>query len=395
MTSPDGGWLEGPRRLSFEARLLARVLGAARARWGTLAAGRRLVRYLRDPRALPRGGGDRYLRLRGQVFAVPALPPLDERDFVDHLLDDLAALEAGTPAPLSLAMVCVTPRCIHRCAYCYNAQDHGETELLSLEILVRTVRDLAAAGVRNVFLSGGEPMLRARDLPLLLAACRDPHLGLWLVSTGYGMTPDRMSELRAAGLRGVMISLDGQDAAAHDRVKGRPGAFAEAVAALGACRDAGLVVGVNCLIGPALLERAALEDFVRWAGGRGAHFVSLNTPHPVAGDDSLRPLPVADLLAVERLAAATRRGSAWRGQPLAYSPDAWEALRGCVGGQEFVYVSPRGELMACPFLRDGVGRVQDTPVADLLRVVRGRRAGCRVCQSLSATRSCRRGSAVS
>lgn len=197
------------------------------------------------------------------------------------------------------------------------------------------------------------------------------------------MTPEVMHGLRGVGLRGVMISLDGQDPAAHDRIKGREGAFAEAVAALGACRDAGLAVGVNCLIGPSLLDPAALEGFVRWAGARGAHFVSLNTPHPVAGDDSLQPLPVTDLLRVERMAAATRRGCAWRGQPLAYSPDAWEALRGCVGGQEFVYVSPRGELMACPFLRDTVGRVQDTPVADLLRAVCGRRAGCRVCRSLA------------
>jgi MoaA/NifB/PqqE/SkfB family radical SAM enzyme len=125
-------------------------------------------------------------------------------------------------------------------------------------------------------------------------------------------------------------------------------------------------------------------------GARGAHFVSLNTPHPVASDDSLQPLPVDDLLRIERMAAGTRRGRAWRGQPLAYSPDAWEALRGCVGGQEFVYVSPQGELMACPFLRDPVGRVQDTPVADLLRAVRGQRAGCRVCRSLAVARPHRR-----
>lgn len=387
MTSPEvGEWLEGPRRLAFEAGLVLRVARAARARWGVATAGRRLTRFLRDPRALPRGGGDRYLRLGGWTWAVPALPPLDEDLFVDHLLDDLLALEAGTPAPLSLAMVCVTPRCPHRCAYCYNAQDHANEEVLSLAVLVRTVRDLAAAGVRNVFLSGGEPMLRVHDLPALLGACRDPHLGLWLVSTGFGMGGDVMAGLRAAGLRGVMISLDGQDRAVHDRVKGRAGAFDEAVQAIGVCRAAGLVVGVNCLIGTALLEQPALEAFVRWAGARGAHFVSLNTPHPVAGDDSLQPLPVADLLRVERVAALTRRGRAWRGQPLAFSPDAWEALRGCVGGQEFVYVSPRGELMACPFLRDSVGRVQDTPVAELLRAVRGQRAGCRVCRSLASAR---------
>lgn len=384
MTSPEGArWVSGPAKLAFDARLLARVARAAAGRWGWAGATARLRRYLADPRALPRGGGNRVLALGGRVYAVPAVPPLDGPEFVEHLLGDLDALLAGEPAPLTLAMVCVTPRCVHRCAYCYGATDRGDREILPFDVLVRTVRGLAAGGVRNVFLSGGEPMLRREALPALLEACGDGRTGLWLVSTGYGMDRAGMDELAAAGLRGVMLSLDGADREAHDRVKGRPGAFDQACAAIGACRDAGLVVGVNAVLGPALLDRGALERFVAWTGDLGAHFVSLNSPHPVAGDDSLAPLPVEDLLQVERRARALRRDARWRDRPLAYSPDAWEALRGCVGGQEFVYVSPRGELMACPFLRDSVGNVLDQPVEALLRAVRGQRAGCRVCRSLS------------
>jgi MoaA/NifB/PqqE/SkfB family radical SAM enzyme len=385
MSTPSAAtWIAGPHKLMVDLCVGLRVLQGARRRFGLRDGTRRLIRYLGDPRAIPRGGGNRYLRLDRRTYAIPALPPIDGPAFVEHLLDDLEALHSDGLAPLSLAMLCVTARCPHRCAYCYNAVDHRRAEPLELEHLLAAQAALEQAGVHNIFLSGGEPTLRLDAVRALLRARR--RAALWLVTTGHGLDQRVVTSLAAAGLAGVMISIDGLDEQAHDAVKGQPGAYAQACRALGLCRDAGLVVGVNAMLGPALLERAGLEGFLARMGQLGAHFVSLNSPHPVAGDDSLEAMPVQTLLAVERLAAATRRDPAWASRPLAYSPDAWEALRGCVGGQEFVYIGPLGDLMSCPFLRDSNGRVQDGPIGPLLRDIRGRRAGCQVCQSLAEAR---------
>ncbi len=375
-------WLSGPEKLVFDMGLYLRVSRALRRRYGLREGSGRLRRYLADERAIPHGGGNRYLRLRGRTFGIPALPPLDSQAFVDHLLDDMRSLHGPELAPLSLAMLCITPRCPHRCPHCYNKQDHGPEDLLSTDLLVQAMRDLAREGVHNVFLSGGEPMLRRADLPALIQA--EPGLGVWVVSTGYGMEPGAMGALATAGLRGVMISIDGLDEAAHDAVKGREGAWGEACRAIATCRSVGLVVGVNCMVGPALLEPGKLEEFTIHMGEIGAHFVSLNSPHPVAGDDSLEPLPVDELMRIEERAAATRRDPTWRHRPLAYSPDAWEARRGCVGGQEFVYISPTGQVMSCPFLRDGIGDIRQRPLGELMGEIRGQRAGCQVCRSLAA-----------
>lgn len=375
-------WLSGPEKLAFELGLYLRVARVLRQRHGLRDGVRRLRRYLADERAIPRGGGNRYLRLGTHTYGIPALPPLDSPAFVDHLLDDMDALHGPALAPLSLAMLCITPRCPHRCPHCYNKQDHGPEELLSTELLIQAMGDLAREGVHNVFLSGGEPMLRREDLPDLIQA--EPDLGVWLVSSGYGMEPGVMGALATQGLRGVMISIDGMDEQAHDTIKGELGAWARACHALDTCRKAGLVVGVNCMVGSTLLEPGALEAFVIHMGELGAHFVSLNSPHPVADNDSLEPLPVAALLRIEARAAATRRDPAWRHRPLAYSPDAWEAKRGCVGGQEFVYISPTGQVMSCPFLRDGIGDVRQRPLGELLREIRGERAGCKVCRGMMA-----------
>jgi len=65
----------------------------------------------------------------------------------------------------------VTDRCGFRCRYCMPAEGMQwleRAELLSFEEIERLVRVLVEMGVRDVRLTGGEPLLR-RELPRLVA----------------------------------------------------------------------------------------------------------------------------------------------------------------------------------------------------------------------------------
>jgi cyclic pyranopterin phosphate synthase len=65
--------------------------------------------------------------------------------------------------------VSVTDKCNFRCRYCMPAEGLdwlGREEILSFEEIARLVRVLAAMGVDEVRLTGGEPLVR-RDLPVL------------------------------------------------------------------------------------------------------------------------------------------------------------------------------------------------------------------------------------
>src|SRR3954452_1416551 len=71
--------------------------------------------------------------------------------------------------------VSVTDRCNFRCRYCMPAEGLEwleRDELLSFEELARIVRVLAAMGVDEVRLTGGEPLVR-RDLPVLVQLLAD------------------------------------------------------------------------------------------------------------------------------------------------------------------------------------------------------------------------------
>jgi cyclic pyranopterin phosphate synthase len=107
--------------------------------------------------------------------------------------------------------VSVTDKCNFRCRYCMPAEGLEwlpRDEVLSFEEITRLVGVLAAMGVDEVRLTGGEPLVR-RDLPELV------RMLAWvpgvddLSLTTNGVLLDRLAQpLVDAGLRRINVSLD-------------------------------------------------------------------------------------------------------------------------------------------------------------------------------------------
>jgi cyclic pyranopterin phosphate synthase len=123
----------------------------------------------------------------------------------DELLHD------GHGRRISDLRVSVTDRCNFRCQYCMPAEGLPwleRAEILSFEEIERLVRLLVGMGIRDVRLTGGEPLVR-RDFCVLvsmLAAIED--LGdLSLTTNGYLL--ERYADpLVAAGIDRVNVSID-------------------------------------------------------------------------------------------------------------------------------------------------------------------------------------------
>ena len=107
--------------------------------------------------------------------------------------------------------VSVTDKCNFRCRYCMPAEGLEwlpRDEVLSFEEIERLVRILAAMGVEEVRLTGGEPLIR-RDLPVLVEKLARVPGVTDLSLTTNGVLLDRLAApLVAAGLRRVNVSLD-------------------------------------------------------------------------------------------------------------------------------------------------------------------------------------------
>jgi GTP 3',8-cyclase len=107
--------------------------------------------------------------------------------------------------------ISVTDRCNFRCQYCMPAEGLpwlDRSELLTYEEIERLVRLLAAMGVHDVRLTGGEPLVRRELWRLVerLSAIEDVR-DLSLTTNGYLLTR-QVDQLVAAGLRRINVSLD-------------------------------------------------------------------------------------------------------------------------------------------------------------------------------------------
>lgn len=150
----------------------------------------------------------------------------------------------GRERPLvgpALGTLLVTYRCDLRCRVCQLPQRAaarrraGEREL-DEAMLKGVLTDMRAIGTAGVGVTGGEPMLRP-DLESLLAHGTGLGLHMHLNSDGFRVA-DAATDLVRTGVRSANVSLDGATAEAHDRARGRPGAFETALGALRALRRA-------------------------------------------------------------------------------------------------------------------------------------------------------------
>ena len=176
---------------------------------------------------------------------------------------------------LGVLRMSLTARCNLACPYC--CPDVADPpDLLSLEQQLRLIRVAARLGAHTLRLTGGEPLLSDRLLPLLeqVALGRvtsgDPLQGLRqvaLTSNGVLLTEARARALRAAGLERITISLDAVEAAVVARMAGLRGGesagtrlIQQVLAGLDAARSAGFDPAAGALKLNAVIQRGVNDD---------------------------------------------------------------------------------------------------------------------------------------
>ena len=112
--------------------------------------------------------------------------------------------KVGPPLWLLLEL---TYRCPLHCLFCYNPTEFAATgaELPTREWL-RVLREARALGAVQLGLSGGEPLLR-EDLETIVAEAHGLGFYTNLITSGIGMTEERIAALKSAGLDHIQLSF--------------------------------------------------------------------------------------------------------------------------------------------------------------------------------------------
>lgn len=144
--------------------------------------------------------------------------------------------------PITYLRVSVTDRCNLRCVYCMPEEGvaaRAHDEILRYEEITRVVRVAAKVGLKQVRLTGGEPLVRRRIVDLVRQIAATPGIEDVSMTTNGTLLGAFADDLHAAGLRRVNISLDTLDPERFLKIT-RRGNLEDVLRGIAAARTAGL-----------------------------------------------------------------------------------------------------------------------------------------------------------
>ncbi len=302
-----------------------------------------------------------------------------------------------------LSEVALTYRCNLTCAFCYAGcgaaalpAGWSEARTMSDDEVCRVLTVIAEdARCPSVSFTGGEPTLRP-GLPRFVTQAKRLGMKVNLISNGQRLDARLAAALATAGLDSAQLSLEGPDAATHDRLVGRAGAFARlwaAVAHLDAC---GVRVHTNTTLSRANLERAG--EIVDEVARRGRERLTMNLVIPCGSVRGSEDVAVSYTEMGERLPALVERARRRGVELIWYSPlplclfhTVAEGLgnRGCAAADGLLHVNPAGDVLPCSsfahgeslgnLLREPFAAIWGSPAARFFREKRMLPASCAGC----------------
>jgi MoaA/NifB/PqqE/SkfB family radical SAM enzyme len=298
----------------------------------------------------------------------------------------------------------LTHRCNCRCVMCDLWRTGDARNELPAERWIALLDELHSwTRTLRVRFVGGEVLLKPGVFDILRRAV-DLRFTVNLISNGLALRSERnYRDLMNTGLRHITFSVDGRDAAIHDRNRGTPGlhnVVSELIRRMKGERPA-MCVSLICILMRETVPQ--LAEYVRWAEGLGVDRIlfqplaeNLGRPEKQPGWHRDSNLFVRDLETLEESIDALNRVGP-RPSPIDMPlrplrdmreyfvrPESFQIRQGhCMLGQTDLQIDPSGILYMCDVGHTAFGHVDDGPVRQAWRSERARTAR-------RAIRECRR-----
>lgn len=146
----------------------------------------------------------------------------------EGLLEQPLMITGSTQAYLPISCtIQLTNACNLSCPFCYVSSGKPYPDELSTSQWIEVMQKLAAHGVADLTLTGGEARL-ARGFKDILVAAGSLFRNVTIFSNGLGWKDEEIELVRLLGNVSLQISIDGL-ADTHDKLRRRRGAFRESM----------------------------------------------------------------------------------------------------------------------------------------------------------------------
>jgi len=258
------------------------------------------------------------------------------------------------PGPPLWLLAELTYRCPLQCPYCSNPLDFARShEELSTAEWIEVFRQAREMGAAQLGFSGGEPLVR-QDLAELIAAARGLGYYTNLITSGIGLTEEKIASFAEAGLDHIQISFQAADEEVNNLLAGSKKAFAHKLEMARAVKKHGYPMVLNFVTHRHNIDN--IDQIIRLCIELEADFVELATCQFYGWAELNR----AGLLpSKEQLVRAERITNEWRDKLAAenhpcklifVTPDYYEERpKACMNGwgNLFLDITPDGTALPC------------------------------------------------
>lgn len=254
-----------------------------------------------------------------------------------------------------------TSACNLHCTGCWAAE-YGHNLNLSYDELDSIIRQGKELGTHVYIYTGGEPLVRKRDLIRLCEA--HPDCAFLSFTNGTLIDEEFCQEMIRVKNFVPAISVEGFEAATDGR-RGE-GTFGKVTHAFKLLREHGLPFGVSCCYTSANAGSIASEEFFDWMIDQGVLFAWIFTYFPVGVDAP------TDLMVTpgqrEHLYRFVRK---MRQEKPLFTLDFQndgEFVGGCIaGGRRYLHINAAGDVEPCVFAHYANANIRESSLLDALK----------------------------
>lgn len=254
-----------------------------------------------------------------------------------------------------------TSACNLSCIGCWAAQ-YGGKHNLSYETLDSICRQGKELGIYFYIFSGGEPLVRKKDIIRLCEAHQDCYF--FAFTNGTLVDDELCEDMLRVGNFALAFSIEG-DEEATDMRRGK-GTYQKVIEAMERMKKHKLIFGYSTCYHRYNTEKIASDEFIDDMIARGCRFAWYFTYIPIGND--ARP---DFLVTPEQRAFMYRRIREIRETKPIFAMDFWndgEYTQGCIaGGRCYLHINAAGDVEPCAFVHYSNANIHEVSLLDALR----------------------------